>query len=108
MIFGDAVDNVGYVSFVKEDLEKAGHFVELTFTTGKATMQNLDRIVIANEMLHHKNLQMDGLKLEERKVFVQNWYKELDDQIIPQLGSPANENQLQFLNGNFFALLFVK
>jgi hypothetical protein len=27
LIFGDADDNVGYVFFVKEDLEKAGHYV---------------------------------------------------------------------------------
>jgi hypothetical protein len=33
LIFGDAEDNVGYVFFVKEDLEKAGHYVELSFTT---------------------------------------------------------------------------
>jgi hypothetical protein len=27
LIFGDADKNVGYVFFVKEDLEKAGHYV---------------------------------------------------------------------------------
>jgi hypothetical protein len=76
LIFGDADNNVGYVFFVKEDLKKAGHYVEFSFTTRKATMQNLDRIVITDTMLHRKNLQMKGLKLEERKAFVQNWYKE--------------------------------
>ncbi len=55
-------------------------------------MQNLDRIVIADKMQRRKNLQMEGLKLEERKVFVQNWYKEHKDQIVPRLGSPADEN----------------
>jgi hypothetical protein len=92
LIFGDADNNVGYVFFVKEDLKKAGHYVELSFTTQKATMQNLDRIVIADKMLHRKNLQMELLKLEERKAFVQNWYNEHKDQIVPRLGSPANEN----------------
>ena len=33
LFFGDAAKNVGYVFFVKEDLEKAGHYVELSFTT---------------------------------------------------------------------------
>jgi hypothetical protein len=33
LIFGDADDNVGYVFFVKEDLKKAGRYVELSFTT---------------------------------------------------------------------------
>ncbi len=72
LIFGDADDNVGYVFFLKEDLKKAGHYVELSFTTRRATMQNLDRIVIADKMQHRKNSQMKGLKLEERKAFVQN------------------------------------
>jgi hypothetical protein len=44
----------------------------------------------------------------ERKAFVQNWYKEHEDRIVPRLGSPANENRLQILNWIFFAPLFVK
>ena len=76
MIFGDPDDNVGYVFFVKEDLEKARHNVELSFTTRKATMQNLDKIIIADEVQRRKNLQIEGLKLDERKAFVQNWYNE--------------------------------
>jgi hypothetical protein len=61
LIFGDADDNVGYVFFVKEDLEKAGHYVELSFATPKATVQNLDKIIIADEVLRRKNVQMEGL-----------------------------------------------
>jgi hypothetical protein len=34
---------------VKEDLEKAGHHVELSFTTRKETMMNLDKIILAEE-----------------------------------------------------------
>jgi hypothetical protein len=108
LIFGDPDDNVGYVFFVKEDFKKAGHYVELSFPTHKATMRNLDKIIIADEVLRQKNVQMEGLKLEERKAFVQNWYSEHEDQILPWLGSPADENQLQFLNGIFFAPSFVK
>ena len=67
LIFGDPDDNVGYVFFVKEDLKKAGHYVELSFTTRKATMQNLDKIIIADEVLRQKNARMEGLKLEEGK-----------------------------------------
>ena len=43
LIFGDADDNVTYALFLKEDLEKAGHHVELYFTTRKETMINLDK-----------------------------------------------------------------
>ena len=49
LIFGDADENVGYVFFVKEDLMKAGHHVQLSFCTRKETMQNLDKIIIANK-----------------------------------------------------------
>jgi hypothetical protein len=48
-------------------------------------MQNLDKIIIAKEVLCRKNTQMEGLKLEERKAFVQKWYKEHGDQIVPRL-----------------------
>jgi hypothetical protein len=71
-------------------------------------MQNLDRIVIADKMLRRKNAQMEVLHIGERKVFVQNWYKEHEDRILPWLGSPADENWLQSLNGIFFAPSFVK
>ena len=76
---------------MKEDLKKAGHYVELSFTTQKATIQNLDRIVIADKMLRRKNAQMEVLHTGERKAFVQIWYKEQEDRILPRLGSPANE-----------------
>ena len=108
LIFGDADENVGYVFFVKEDLENTGHYVELSSTTRKATKQNLDKIIIADKVLRRKNAQMERLKLEGRKAFVQNWYKEHKDRIVPQLGSPADQNCLQFLNGIFFAPSFVK
>jgi hypothetical protein len=38
LIFGDTDENVGYAYFVKEDLEKAGHGVSLSFTKCKETM----------------------------------------------------------------------
>ena len=51
---------------------------------------------------------MDELKPEERKGFVQNWYKEHNNQIIPRLGRQDDQNRLQFLNGIFFVPSFVK
>ncbi len=55
LIFGNTDKNVGYAHFVKEDLQKAGHFVKLSFTLRKATMRNLDKINIANKVLHWKD-----------------------------------------------------
>ena len=106
LIFGNTDKNVGYAHFVKEDLQKAGHYVELSFTMRKATM-HLDKIFIANKVLRRKNAKIEGLPPEKRK-FVMKWYKEHKDQIFPQLGSPADQNRLQFLNGIFFAPSFVK
>jgi len=108
LIFGDADKNVGYVFFVKEDLMKAGHHVQLLFCTRKETMQNLDKIIIAHEVLHRKNAKMDGLKPEERKGFVQKWSQEREDRILPRLESPDNQDCLQFINGIFFPPSFVK
>jgi hypothetical protein len=51
---------------------------------------------------------MEGLPPEERKAFVMKWYKEHEDQIFPRLGSPADQNHLQFVNGILFAPSFVK
>jgi hypothetical protein len=108
LIFGNADKNVGCVFFVKEDLMKAGHHVQLSFCTRKETMQNLDKIKIADKVLRRKNAQMDGLKPEERKGFTQKWYQEHEDRILPWLGSPDNQDRLQFINGIFFAPSFVK
>ena len=108
LIFGDADDNVGYAHFVKEDLKKAGHYVSLSFTSRKATMQNLDKIIIVDKVLHWKNTKLDGLPPNERKEFVVKWYEDHENQIFPQLGSPTNHHRLQFLNRIFFASSFVK
>ncbi len=89
LIFGDADKNVGYAHFVKEDLQKAGHYVELSFTTRKVTMQNLDKIIIADKVLHRKNAKMEGLPPEERKAIIMKWYKEHEDRLFPWLGSPG-------------------
>ena len=103
LIFGNAEENVGYAHFVKENLRKTGHFLELSFTLRKTTMQNLDKIIIADKVLHQKNAKMGGLPPDERKSFVMKRYKEHKEQIFPQLGSPAN-----LVNGIFFAPSFVK
>jgi len=57
LIFGDIDNNIAYTHFVKEDLEKAGRHVELSFTTRKETMKNLDITILA----------MDGILPADRK-----------------------------------------
>ena len=73
LIFGNADDNVCYAKFVKEDLEKAGHHVSLSFTTRKETMQNLDKIIIAEEAQRRKGANIAGILPGQRKDFVLQW-----------------------------------
>jgi hypothetical protein len=108
LIFGDADDNVTYAHFVKEDLEKAGHHVELSFTTRKETMINLDKIILAEEAQRPQDANIDGILPADRKAFVLQWRKEHDTQLYEQLGTPADELRLKFLNGIFFAPSFAK
>ena len=108
MLFGDADDNVAYVHFVKEDLEKAGHHVELSFTTRKDTLKNLDKIILAEEAQRRKDASIDGIIPADRKAFVLQWRKEHASQIYERLGTPADELRLKFLNGIFFAPSFAK
>jgi len=73
LIFGDADKNVGYAYFVKEELQKIGHQVELSFTTRSETMRNLDKIIIAEEAQRRKELNIEGLQQHESKMFVEMW-----------------------------------
>jgi hypothetical protein len=41
LIFRVPEENIGYASFVKDKLEKLGHFVMLSFTNRKKTIQNV-------------------------------------------------------------------
>ncbi len=108
LIFGNADENVCYAKFVKEDLEKDGHHVSLSFTTRKETMQNLDKIIIAEEAQHRKDSNIAGIPRGQRKDFVLQWKTEHQSQLFAQLGTPADNLRLKFLNGIFFAPSFVK
>jgi hypothetical protein len=81
LIFGDADDNIFYAHFVKEDLEKAGHHVELSFTMRKETMKNLNKIILAEEAQCRKDANMDGILPADRKDFVLQWRKKHESKI---------------------------
>jgi len=107
LIFGDADNNIAYAHFMKEDLEKAGHHVELSFTTRKETMKNLDK---SSSLKKHcrKDANTDGILPADRKDFVLQWRKKHESQIYERLGTPVDQLHLQFLNGIFFAPSFAK
>jgi hypothetical protein len=73
LIFDDTDKIVGYAYFVKEELQKIGHQVMLSFTTCSETMRNLDKIIIAEEAQHRKELNIEGLQQHERRMSVEMW-----------------------------------
>jgi hypothetical protein len=75
LIFGVSSENAGYASFLREELEKAGHFMLLSFTTRKETIKNVKKIIIADEIRRRKEKNLDGLPPMERPKFVQEWKK---------------------------------
>jgi len=94
LIFGDADDNIAYAHFVKEDLEKAGHHVELSFTTRKETMKNLDKIILPEEAQRQKDTNMDGILPADRKDFDLQRRKKHESKIYGRLGTPADQLRL--------------
>ena len=98
--------NVRYAHFAKEDLKKAGHYVLLSFSTHKETRQNLDKVIIAKEVMRRKEANLEGLAPTERKDFVLKWTKDRENKIIGWLGSKKDD--VEFLNKIFFAPSFVK
>ncbi len=42
----------------------------------KETMQNLDKIIIAEEVMHRKNANLEGLPSNQSKDFVLKWRKD--------------------------------
>jgi hypothetical protein len=108
LIFGDADNNIACTHFVKEDLENAGHHVELSFTTRKETMNNLDKIILAEEAQRRKDANIDGILPADRKAFVLQWRNKHASKIYERLGTPQDQHRLKFLNGIFFAPSFAK
>jgi hypothetical protein len=76
LIFVVPKKNVGYASFLKDELEKLGHFVSLSFTNQKETIKNLKKIIIADEVLRQKDAHLEDLAPNNRRAFVLNWMNE--------------------------------
>ena len=71
-------------------------------------MRNLDKIIITEEAQRRKELNIEGLQQQERRMFVDMWKADHQKEILRQLGSLKDELRLKFLNGIFFAPSFVK
>jgi hypothetical protein len=104
-LFGTPETNVMYAKAIRSNLKKNGHIVEMKFTTRRETLKNIERIVIAEELLcriHDDNSILDTV---ERKVFWNNWKKENRDLIIDKLGRKGD--CVQYLHGIFFTPSFA-
>ncbi len=47
-LFGIAAENVKYAEGMKSELEKDGHIVKLMYTSRKATLRNVEQLVIGD------------------------------------------------------------
>jgi hypothetical protein len=54
-LFGIAAENVQYAEGMKLELEKDGHIVKLMYTNRKATLCNVEQLVVAEELLRLKS-----------------------------------------------------
>ncbi len=86
LIFGVPEENVGYASFLKDELEKLGHFGSLSFTNRKETIKNLEKIIISDEVLRRKDAHLEDLAPNNRCAFVSNWMNENSKILLQQLG----------------------
>ena len=54
LIFGVPFENIGFIAILKEELEKAGHFMSLTFATRKEMIKSVEKIIITDEVRQRK------------------------------------------------------
>jgi hypothetical protein len=106
LTFGVPEENVGYASFIKDQLEKLGHFVTLSFTNQKETIQYVEKIIIADEVLRRKEAHLDELAPNKRRAFVSKWMNDNSNILVKQLGWKSDN--VSFLDGVFFAPSFVQ
>ncbi len=106
LIFGVPLENVGYASFLKDKLEKLGHFVSLSFTNRKETIKNIEKVIIADEVLRQKDTYLEGLAPNNRCAFVSKWMNDHSKILLQQLGWKSDD--VSFLDGVLFAPLFVQ
>jgi len=104
-LFGIAAENVKYAEGLKLELEKDSHIVELMYTSRKATLRNVEQLVVGEELLRLKSATNGTLDRDERR---QCWSKRKTDNyalLVNQLGYKSQEGT-RFLHGVFFTPSF--
>jgi hypothetical protein len=104
-LFGIAAENVQYAEGMKLELEKDGHIVELMYTNRKATLHNVEQLVVAEELLRLKSATNGTLNRDERRLFWSNSKKDNYALLVNQFGYKSQECT-RFLHGVFFTPSF--
>ena len=99
-LFGIAAENVKYAEGMKSELEKDGHIVELMYMSRKATLRNVEQLVVGEELLHLKSATKSTLDRDERRQFWSKWKKVNYALLINQLGYKSQEGT-RFFHGVF-------
>ncbi len=66
-LFGILAENVQYAEGMKLELEKDSHIVKLMYTNRKATLRNVEQLVVAEELLRLKSATNGTLDRDERR-----------------------------------------
>jgi hypothetical protein len=66
-LFGIPETNVMYAEAIRSELKNNGHIVEMKFTTRRETLKNIERNVIAEELLRRKKPQQQHTRYGRKK-----------------------------------------
>jgi hypothetical protein len=101
-LFGNADDNVKYAKGVKDTLTEMGHAVELRYHNRRRSLQLLSSVIINEEQLRRKKMNMPALEKQLQLKFVMDWKKE-NAQWINTVFGYEDGPQFEFLSGALFA-----
>jgi hypothetical protein len=104
-LFGIAAENVKYAEGMKTELEKEGHIVNLIYTNHKATLRNVEQLVVGEELLHLKAMTNGTFDKAERRQKWSKWKTDNYALLVNQLGY-KNQDCTRFLHCVFFTPLF--
>ncbi len=80
--------------------------MSLSFTNRKETIKNIEKVIIADEVLCRKDAHLEGLAPNNRHAFVSKWMNDHSKILLQQLGWKSND--VPFLDGVLFVPLFVQ
>jgi hypothetical protein len=101
-IFGNADDNVKYAKGVKDHLTALGHAVELRYHDRRRSLQLLTSVVINEEQVRRKKVNLPALNKQQQLKYARAWKKENALWINTVFGLEDGP-QAEFLSGALFA-----